>query len=35
VWVIITVFQFGAYFWLIDLVIGRGVDQMMQYFINR
>jgi preprotein translocase subunit SecE len=33
--VIITVFLFGAYFWLIDLVIGRGIDHLMRYFINR
>jgi preprotein translocase subunit SecE len=33
--VIITVFLFGAYFWLIDLVIGRGVDHLMRYFISR
>jgi len=30
--VIITVFLFAAYFWAVDLVIGRGVDQMFRYF---
>lgn len=30
--VIITVFLFAAYFWAVDLVIGRAVDQMFHYF---
>ena len=30
--VIVTVFLFAAYFWAVDLVIGRGVDQMFRYF---
>ena len=30
--VIITVFLFAAYFWLVDLVIGRGVDYMFRWF---
>jgi preprotein translocase subunit SecE len=30
--VIITVFLFAAYFWAVDLVIGRGIDSMFRYF---
>ncbi len=30
--VIITVGLFGLYFWLIDTVIGRGVNQVFKYF---
>jgi len=30
--VIITVAIFGLYFWVIDLFIGRGVDQVFRYF---
>lgn len=30
--VIITVFIFGLYFWIIDTIIGRGIDQMLRYF---
>jgi preprotein translocase subunit SecE len=30
--VIITVFLFAAYFWAVDLVIGRGIDQMFHFF---
>ena len=30
--VIITVFIFGFYFWLVDLVIGRGIDYMFRFF---
>ena len=33
--VIITVFLFAAYFWAVDLVIGRGVDQMFRFFAKR
>ena len=33
--VIITVFLFGAYFWLIDTVIGRGIDHLLRYFSHR
>ena len=29
--VIITVFIFGFYFWLIDFVIGRGIDFVFRY----
>jgi len=30
--VIITVFLFGLYFWLVDFLIGRGVDYMFRWF---
>ena len=30
--VIITVFIFGLYFWLVDFVIGRGIDFMFRSF---
>ncbi len=33
--VIITVFLFGAYFWVIDFVIGRGIDHVFRYFTHR
>ena len=33
--VIITVFLFGAYFGLIDYVIGHSIDSMMRYFTHR
>jgi len=33
--VIIAVFLFGLYFWVVDLVIGRGVDSMFRYFTHR
>jgi preprotein translocase subunit SecE len=33
--VIITVFLFAAYFWAIDLAIGRGIDQLFRYFAHR
>ena len=33
--VIITVFLFAAYFWVIDLAIGRGIDQLFRYFSHR
>ncbi len=29
--VIITVFIFGLYFWLVDFLIGRGIDFMFRY----
>ncbi len=32
--VIITVFLFGLYFWIIDNVIGRGVDSLFRYFTH-
>jgi preprotein translocase subunit SecE len=30
--VIITVFLFGAYFFVIDSVLGRAIDQLFRYF---
>ena len=30
--VLITVFLFGVYFWVIDNVIGRGVDYLFRFF---
>jgi len=33
--VIIAVFLFAAYFWAVDLVIGRGIDQLFRYFTHR
>ena len=33
--VIITVFLFGAYFWLIDTAIGRGIDTILRHFSHR
>ena len=33
--VIIAVFLFGLYFWLIDNIIGRGVDLLFRYFTHR
>ena len=33
--VIITVFLFGAFFAVIDKVIGSGIDQLLRYFIHR
>ena len=33
--VIITVFLFGAYFWVVDTVIGHGIDRLLQYFSHR
>ncbi|HTR64933.1 MAG TPA: preprotein translocase subunit SecE [Terriglobales bacterium] len=33
--VIIAVFLFGAYFWAVDFVIGRGVDSLFRYFTHR
>jgi preprotein translocase subunit SecE len=30
--VIVTVFIFGAYFWVIDGVIGRSLDAVFKYF---
>jgi preprotein translocase subunit SecE len=30
--VIITVFIFGVYFWLVDFLIGRGIDYMFRFF---
>jgi preprotein translocase subunit SecE len=33
--VIITVFLFGAYFWLVDTAIGRGIDTLLRHFTHR
>ena len=33
--VIITVFLFAGYLWAVDLVIGRGVDQLFRAFATR
>jgi preprotein translocase subunit SecE len=33
--VIITVFLFGAYFWMVDTVIGRGIDTVLRHFTHR
>jgi preprotein translocase subunit SecE len=33
--VIITVFLFGAYFALIDKIIGTGIDSLLRYFTHR
>ncbi len=33
--VIITVFLFGAFFAVIDKVIGSDIDQLLRYFIHR
>jgi len=30
--VVITVFLFGLYFWLVDFLIGRGIDYMFRFF---
>ena len=30
--VIVAVFLFGVYFWIIDNVIGRGVDYLFRFF---
>jgi preprotein translocase subunit SecE len=33
--VIITVALFALYFWVVDMVIGRGVDSLFRYFTHR
>ncbi len=33
--VVITVFLFGLYFYVIDFVIGRGIDKVLRYFSHR
>jgi len=33
--VIITVFLFGAYFWIVDTVIGRSMDKLLRSFSHR
>ena len=32
--VIVTVFLFAAYFWVVDLVIGHGIDSVFRYFAH-
>ena len=33
--VIITVFLFGAYFWIVDLILTQSLDQLYRYFTHR
>ncbi len=33
--VTIAVFLFGLFFWIVDTVIGRGIDQVLKYFAHR
>jgi len=33
--VIITVFLFGAYFWIVDLTLSHSLDRIFRYFTNR
>ncbi len=33
--VIVTVFLFGAYFWIVDSAIGHGIDKVLRYFSTR
>ena len=33
--VVVTVFLFGLYFYVIDFVIGRGIDKVLRYFSHR
>ena len=33
--VIITVFLFGLYFWLVDSIIGKGLDYMLRYLAGK
>ena len=33
--VIITVFLFGAYFWLVDTILGKSLDLLYHRLINR
>lgn len=33
--VIITVFIFGVYFWMVDTIIGKGLDQVLRYFSHK
>ena len=33
--VIITVFLFAAYFEVVDLILGKGIDQIFRYFTHR
>ena len=33
--VVITVFIFGLYFWIVDTLIGQGIDRVLRYFTHR
>jgi preprotein translocase subunit SecE len=33
--VVITVFLFGLYFFVVDKVIGTGIDKLLRYFAHR
>jgi preprotein translocase subunit SecE len=33
--VIITVFLFAAFFEIVDLILGKGIDQIFRYFTHR
>jgi preprotein translocase subunit SecE len=33
--VIVTVFIFGVYFWLVDTVIGKGLDSVLRYLSHK
>jgi len=33
--VIITVFLFGAFFWIVDLILTQSLDQLYRYFTHR
>jgi preprotein translocase subunit SecE len=33
--VIVTVFIFGVYFWLIDSIIGKGLDSVLRYLSHK
>jgi preprotein translocase subunit SecE len=32
--VIVTVFLFAGYFWIVDMVLGKGIDQLFRYFTH-
>jgi preprotein translocase subunit SecE len=32
--VIITVFLFGVYFWMVDTLIGKGLDHLLKYLTH-
>jgi len=33
--VIITVFLFGLYFWIVDTVLSKSIDQLLRYLSHR
>ncbi len=33
--VIVTVFIFGVYFWIVDTVIGKGLDSVLRYLSHK